>query len=63
MTILIALIAGLLFGGGWGLAGYCPGPAVASLALGGVKSLLFFLAMLAGMGVFELLERRRAPAA
>ena len=46
------------FGAGWGLAGYCPGPAVASLASGGVKPWLFFLAMVAGMGVYELLERR-----
>ena len=40
-------------------AGYCPGPAVASLALGGWKPLLFFGAMLAGMGIYELIERRK----
>lgn len=48
----------VLFGLGWGLAGYCPGPALASLATGGIKPALFVLAMLAGMGLFELLERR-----
>jgi len=54
-----ALAGSLLFGAGRGLAGHCPGPAVASLALGGVKPLRFFGAMLAGMGMFEWLERRR----
>ena len=38
-----------LFGVGWGLAGLCPGPAIASLAFGGWPHILFFAAMLAGM--------------
>jgi uncharacterized membrane protein YedE/YeeE len=50
------VLGGLAFGIGWGLAGYCPGPALASLALGG-KPLIFSIAMVAGMGLFELLER------
>jgi uncharacterized membrane protein YedE/YeeE len=50
------VLGGLAFGIGWGLAGYCPGPALASLALGG-KPLVFCIAMVAGMGLFELLER------
>jgi uncharacterized membrane protein YedE/YeeE len=50
------VLGGLTFGIGWGLAGYCPGPALASLALGG-KPLVFSIAMVAGMIVFELLER------
>ena len=55
------LLAGsLVFGAGWGLAGYCPGPAVASVLVGGVKPLLFFLAMVAGMAIHELLQRRGA---
>lgn len=53
------LLGALAFGAGWGLAGYCPGPALASLALGGVKPLIFTLAMVAGMGLFELIERTR----
>jgi len=54
------LLAGsLAFGVGWGLAGYCPGPALASLASGGAKPLIFTAAMLAGMAIFELLERKR----
>jgi uncharacterized membrane protein YedE/YeeE len=53
------LIGGsLLFGIGWGLAGYCPGPALTSLTTGGQPALLFVLAMLAGMAIFEALERR-----
>jgi uncharacterized membrane protein YedE/YeeE len=38
-----------LFGAGWGLAGFCPGPAVASLSLGLWQPWLFVAAMLAGM--------------
>jgi uncharacterized membrane protein YedE/YeeE len=53
------VLGGLTFGVGWGLAGYCPGPALASLAQGGIKPLLFFLAMMAGMAVFEVLERMK----
>lgn len=51
------VLGGLAFGTGWGLAGFCPGPALASLAVGGLKPLLFTGAMLAGMGIFEVLER------
>ena len=54
------VLGSLAFGIGWGLAGYCPGPAVASLASGGAKPWLFFIAMLAGMALFEFAERRRA---
>jgi uncharacterized membrane protein YedE/YeeE len=50
------VLGGLAFGVGWGLAGYCPGPALASIALGG-KPLVFAAAMVAGMALFELLER------
>ncbi|MBN9407578.1 MAG: YeeE/YedE family protein [Burkholderiales bacterium] len=51
---------GLLFGIGWGIAGFCPGPALVALGMGEVKAAVFVLAMLAGMGLFELLERRPA---
>ena len=45
------LIAGsVLFGMGWGLAGLCPGPSIASLSYGGAGGLVFLAAMLAGMG-------------
>ena len=58
------IIAGaLLFGAGWGLAGFCPGPALVALGLGEAKAVVFVAAMLVGMGLFELVEilRRRAP--
>ena len=51
------VLGGLTFGVGWGLAGYCPGPALASLASGGAKPLVFVAAMVVGMIVFEALER------
>jgi len=59
------LVAGsIVFGAGWGLAGVCPGPAFVVLGAGRVEGVVFVAAMLAGMGAFELLERRRAqPAA
>lgn len=60
------VLGSVAFGAGWGLAGFCPGPALASLATGGVKPLIFSAAMVAGMAVFELLERlavRRGQAA
>jgi uncharacterized membrane protein YedE/YeeE len=51
------VLGGLAFGIGWGLAGYCPGPALASLAAGGFKPLVFALSLAAGMALFELFER------
>ena len=47
-----------LFGIGWGIAGICPGPAVAILLTGHWQVLLFVAAMLLGMLLFEALERR-----
>ncbi len=51
------VVGAVLFGAGWGLAGFCPGPALVSLASGQTKAAVFVLFMLAGMLVFELLER------
>jgi len=45
------IIGSLMFGAGWGLAGLCPGPALASFAIGGWGGALFFLAMVSGMVV------------
>lgn len=53
---------GALFGIGWGIAGFCPGPALVALGMGEVKALVFVVAMLAGMSIFELLERRKRAA-
>ena len=43
------ILGSVLFGVGWGLAGLCPGPAIASLGFGGAQSALFVLSMLVGM--------------
>jgi uncharacterized membrane protein YedE/YeeE len=52
------LITGsILFGIGWGIAGLCPGPAVASLALSPLSALPFVLAMLAGMAAQQFVSR------
>jgi len=51
---------GLLFGAGWGLAGFCPGPAIVSLGAGQPKAAVFVAAMLIGMAVFEIIERMQA---
>ncbi len=57
------LITGsLLFGIGWGLAGFCPGPALVSSAMGQGKALVFTVAMLLGMVLFNGLEQRAAAA-
>jgi uncharacterized membrane protein YedE/YeeE len=59
------LLAGaVVFGIGWGLVGFCPGPAIASLALGVKESLIFVAAMLAGMALFRVSNRTTSlPAA
>ena len=47
------IIGALLFGSGWGLGGYCPGPAITSLGSGSLNALLFVVAMGIGMLVAE----------
>ena len=42
------LTGAVIFGIGWGLVGYCPGPAIASLAYGQIESVIFLMAMVAG---------------
>lgn len=54
------ILGSLGFGVGWGLAGICPGPAIVLVGAGNAKGLVFFAAMLAGMTIFELLDRRIA---
>ncbi len=56
------ILGGLAFGVGWGLAGYCPGPALASLVIGHSKTVIFVTAMVLGMAIFELLERCKGKA-
>lgn len=56
------VIGSLLFGAGWGLAGFCPGPGLVALGAGEAKAAVFVISMIAGMAVFELLEKARARA-
>lgn len=51
------IAGGLLFGAGWGLAGFCPGPAVVALGAGYGKAAIFVAAMLGGMAIFDVLQR------
>ena len=54
------LLAGsAIFGVGWGLAGYCPGPALVGLGARASSALVAFAGMAVGMLLFALLERRR----
>ena len=48
-----------LFGLGWGISGFCPGPAVASVVFGRTESLTFVIAMAAGMIVTKQIQNRR----
>ncbi len=52
------VLGSLTFGAGWGLAGFCPGPGIVAMGAGESKAALFVLAMIAGMGVFEVLDRQ-----
>ena len=54
------VLGGLAFGTGWGLAGYCPGPALVAAAQGGTQALTFVAAMLAGMAAYEIHDRLAA---
>lgn len=59
------VLGSLIFGIGWGLAGFCPGPALVAAGAGETKAALFVLAMLIGMAIFTAAERltsRQAPA-
>lgn len=56
------VIGSTVFGIGWGIAGFCPGPALVAVGMGAGKALVFVVAMLAGMGLFELFERRKRGA-
>ena len=51
------VVGSLLFGAGWGIAGYCPGPALVSMASGQAEGITFVAAMLVGMIVYELAQR------
>ena len=52
----------VIFGVGWGLVGFCPGPAIAALGFGSTKALIFFASMLGGMAIFEVFAAAPQPA-
>lgn len=54
------LIGSATFGAGWGLTGYCPGPALVAMAGGSVSALVFSVSMLAGFAVFRQAVRPAA---
>jgi len=51
------VLGSLVFGAGWGLAGFCPGPALVSMAAGQDKALVFLVAMVFGMIAYEAAQR------
>lgn len=53
------VLGSAIFGVGWGMAGFCPGPALASLSLGLAPVALFVIAMLAGMTLHDRVWSRR----
>jgi uncharacterized membrane protein YedE/YeeE len=53
------ILGSTMFGVGWGLAGFCPGPALVAFGAGYDKAVVFVIAMLAGMVMYEFTERRR----
>lgn len=56
-AVTLRLVLGsAVFGIGWGLAGFCPGPALVALGAGVGKAWGFVAAMVGGMAVFEFLE-------
>ncbi|MDI1360499.1 DUF6691 family protein [Methylotenera sp.] len=54
------IIGSAIFGTGWGLAGYCPGPGITSILTGKIEPILFVIAMVSGMVIYEVLESLKA---
>jgi len=52
----------VLFGLGWGMSGYCPGPAVVGTLSGAAEPLVLIIGMLVGMGLFEVVQGRQGGA-
>jgi len=54
------VLGSLMFGVGWGLAGFCPGPALVSMAAGYDKAVVFVIAMMIGMVLFEQCSKTKS---
>jgi len=52
------VVGSVLFGIGWGLGGFCPGPAVTSLASFEARPFIFVMSMVAGMYLFKLIDKK-----
>jgi uncharacterized membrane protein YedE/YeeE len=52
------VLGSLIFGLGWGLAGFCPGPALVAMASGNDKAFVFVVAMLVGMVIYGCFKKR-----
>ncbi|QOJ21092.1 MAG: YeeE/YedE family protein [Gammaproteobacteria bacterium] len=52
------LLGSLMFGIGWGIAGICPGPALVLIGTGNSDAVVFLAAMLAGMGIYQVMQGR-----
>ena len=53
------IIGSIGFGIGWGLAGFCPGPALVAFGAGETKAIVFVAAMIAGIAAFQVVERKQ----
>lgn len=62
-AIDLPLVAGAaIFGIGWGISGYCPGPGIVALVLGDSNPLVFLIAMAAGMALYQTgFKKRQQP--
>ena len=53
------ILGGILFGTGWGLGGFCPGPGIVAAAAGIPEAAIFVVTMLLGMAAFDLIAERK----
>ncbi|WP_138435552.1 YeeE/YedE family protein [Marinobacter shengliensis] len=51
------IVGSMMFGVGWGIAGFCPGPALVAFGAGEIKAVVFVASMVTGMILFEIAER------
>ena len=52
------VVGSIVFGLGWGLAGYCPGPALVSLGSFQTRPFIFIIGLLGGMLIFKMLDKK-----
>ncbi len=53
------VLGSLIFGVGWGIAGFCPGPGLVSLGMGYTDASVFVVSMIAGMLIFQMIQKDR----